>query len=377
MAAVRIGGVLLFALFACSAGLAQDRPARTGGDAGNCGIPASTSDGWQIAPAAGVGFDPALLCQWVEHRLTTPADNVHAVIVVRHGSLVFERYFSGADDSVGKGALGEVVYDRTMQHDMRSISKSVTSLLFGIALEQKKIASLDQPVFDFFPEYADLRTPEKDRITLRHLLTMSTGLAWEEALPFADPKNDETLMTRARDPYRYVLERPLASAPGTKYNYCGGATALLGAILTKKTGQKLDDFARVNLFEPLGIADFEWVKLANGDPAAWAGLRLKPRDLAKIGQLVLNRGRWNGRQIVPAAYVDESTKPQLVGADYVYLYGYQWWLGRSVATGLSIGWLVSAWAGSACSWFRHSISSLSRQQACIRADSKIGRRWKS
>jgi len=257
MATVRIGGVLLLALFACSASLAQNQQSMTGSQNGNCGVPAIASDGWKIAPPVSVGFDAALLCQWVEHRLATPADNVHAVVVVRHGSLVFERYFSGIDDRVGMGAVGEVAFDRTIQHDIRSISKSVTSLLFGIALEQKKIENLDQPVFDFFPEYADLRTPEKDRITLRHLLTMSTGLAWEEALAFADPKNDESQMARASDPYRYVLERPLATAPGTKYNYSGGATALLGAILTKKTGQKLDDFARANLFDPLGIADFE------------------------------------------------------------------------------------------------------------------------
>ncbi|HMI97192.1 MAG TPA: serine hydrolase [Micropepsaceae bacterium] len=309
-----------------------------------CGTPLAADDGWKLATPESVGFDPRSLCQWTEHRIATPRENIHAVVVARHGAIVFERYFTGDDERLGR-PLGQVAYDRTMAHDMRSISKSVTSLLVGIALDQKKIASLDQPVFDFFPEYGDLRTPEKERIKLRDLLTMSAGFAWDETLtPYTDPNNSEIRMNRAVDPYRYIFSQSIVAVPGAKYNYSGGSAALLGAIIRKTTGQTIDDFARAVLFGPLGITDFEWVKLPNGDPVADAGLRLKPRDLAKIGQLVLAHGIWNGRQVVPRTYVDESTAPQIQGAG-TFFYGYQWWLGRSLVGAREVDWAAGVGLG--------------------------------
>jgi CubicO group peptidase (beta-lactamase class C family) len=128
------GGILTIAVMACFvSGPAQSQPAA------NCGVPIADQDEWKIAPPQSVGFDPSRLCQWVEHRVTTPIENIHAVLVVRHGELVFERYFTGDDERFGR-PLGQVAYDRTKPHDMRSISKTVTSLLLGIALEQKKVA---------------------------------------------------------------------------------------------------------------------------------------------------------------------------------------------------------------------------------------------
>jgi CubicO group peptidase (beta-lactamase class C family) len=258
--------------------------------------------------------------------------------------LVFEQYFTG-DDAHGDRPLGQVTYDRTMLHDLRSVSKTVTSLLVGIALAQQKLASLDQPIFDFFPAYADLRTPDKARITLRHLLTMSTGLEWEETrTPYTDPNNSAIRMRRLDDPYRYVLAEPVVTPPGAKYNYSSGSTELLGAILHKATGQRLDALARTVLFEPLGITEFDWVKLPNGEPVAAAGLRLKPRDVAKIGQLVLAHGQWQGRQIVPRDYLDETTAPQIQGAG-AYFYGYQMWVGRSLVHKREIDWAAGLGLG--------------------------------
>ena len=194
-------GILVLTLMAYAASLAQDARQTPA----TCGAPVATADGWSIATPADVGFDPAALCQWSERRLATPRDNIHALLVVRHGHLVFEQYFTGDDERYGR-PLGQVTYDQTMLHDLRSVSKTVTSLLVGIALGQQQLASLDQPLFDFFPEYADLRTPDKTRITLRHLLTMSMGLDWDETrTPYTDPNNSERRMNRADDPYRYVL----------------------------------------------------------------------------------------------------------------------------------------------------------------------------
>jgi len=164
-------GILVLTLLAYSSSLAQDAQHTPA----HCGAPVATEDGWSIATPDEVGFDPAALCQWSERRIATPRDNIHALLVVRHGKLVFEQYFTG-DDERGGRPVGQVTYDPTRLHDLRSVSKTVTALLVGIALAQKQLASLDQPIFDFLPEYADLRTPDKARITLRHLLTMSTGL---------------------------------------------------------------------------------------------------------------------------------------------------------------------------------------------------------
>ena len=326
-------GILVLTLMAYASSLAQDArqtPAP-------CGAPVATEDGWSIATPDEVGVDPAALCQWSERRIATPRDNIHALLVVRQGKLVFEQYFTGDDERWGR-PLGQVTYDRTMLHDLRSVSKTVTALLVGIALAQQQLASLDQPLFDFLPAYADLRTPDKARLTLRHLLTMSTGLDWDETrTPYTDPNNSAIRMMRSDDPYRYVLSEPVVTPPGAKYTYSSGATELLGAILHKATGQRLDEFARAVLFEPLGITAFDWMKLPNGESAAASGLRLKPRDVAKIGHLVLAHGFWQGRQIVPRDYLDEATAPQIQGAG-AYFYGYQMWVGRSLVHKREIDW---------------------------------------
>jgi len=304
----------------------------------------ATDDGWRIAPPDAVGFDPAALCQWAERRLATPRDNIHAILVVRHGHLVFEQYFTG-DDERGGRPLGQVPYDRTKLHDLRSVSKTVTALLVGIALGQQQLASLEQPIFDFLPAYADLRAPDKARITLRHLLTMSAGLAWDETItPYTDPNNSAIRMSRAVDAYRYVLSEPVVTPPGAKYTYSSGATELLGAVLHQATGQRLDELARTVLFAPLGIDEFEWLRNADGTTAASWGLRLRPRDMAKLGQLVLAHGLWQGRQLVPRAYLDDATAPQIQGAG-PYFYGYQMWLGRSLVHQRELAWAAGVGLG--------------------------------
>jgi CubicO group peptidase (beta-lactamase class C family) len=303
-----------------------------------CDTPAKMEDGWSVSRPEEQGLDPALICA-IGPRLDAWKDaNVHAVVVARHGVLVYERYFAGEDQNWGK-PLGRVTYNADMVHDLRSVTKSLTSLVVGIAVDRGWIKDLDAPVLSFFPEYGDLHSPEKDRITLRHLLMMSTGLAWDESTPYSDPQNSETQLYQAADPYRYVLERPIANPPGEIFNYITGAPSVLGAVLCKVTGKPLDQLEKEVLFEPLGIADAEWTHFDNGDPMAGGGLRLRPRDLAKIGQLVLARGAWNGRQIVSAAWIEQSTAPRL-NAYSMYFYGYQWWLGRSLVNGRQVDWVA-------------------------------------
>ena len=215
-------------------------------------------------------------------------------------TLVYEQYAAGQDQN-GLEPAKHATFDATTKHNGNSMTKSVTSLLVGVALERGWIKALDTPVLDYFPEYADLLTPQKSMITLYHLLTMSDGLEWFE---FKKPFDSHGKMRGANDAYRYVLERPIITPQGHTYNYNSGATELIGAVLRKVSGKSLDTLARDELFGPLSIEDVEWIRrLPDGQPQASAALRARPRDWAKLGQLVLNRGVWNGRQIVPSAWI--------------------------------------------------------------------------
>ena len=313
-----------------------------------CGAAPQQLDDWETASPEDVGLDAAALCKITQElaaqgRAAARPDrrNVHAVLVVRHGKLVFEAYAAGKDENWGE-PLGVVAHDAATKHDVMSISKSVVSLLFGIALERKLIAGTDVPVMSFFPEYAELKTPKWDKILLRHLLTMAPGYDWNEDTPWMDPYNTVRAMSEAADPYRYILGREVLYEPDARWQYNSGATALLGAVLKKATGKPLDQFAKEALFDPLHIEDFEWSGMINGEPAAFGGLRLRPRDTAKIGQLVLNGGTWQGQRVVPEDWVKQSTKPRFDTSWGGMRYGYQWWLGTSpFGAGRTVDWIAA------------------------------------
>ena len=254
---------------------------------------------------------------------------VHSVIVMRGAETVAEWYFEGQDEVRGR-SLGVVTFGPETLHDVRSVTKSVVALLVGVAVQDGSIKSLDTPVLDYFPEYADLQTPDLRRITLRHLLTMGSGLHWdEETYGYDDPRNSESGMDAARDPYRFVLSQPIEAAPGSRFKYSGGDVALMAAVLARATKTPLDAYAQAKLFRPLGIAKVEWQRDAKGTPYAASGLRMRPRDMAKVGRMMLQDGRWEGRPVVPAAWVRTSIQPHAqvqpdpkCGGQY----GYFWWL---------------------------------------------------
>ncbi|TYL98405.1 serine hydrolase [Bradyrhizobium rifense] len=312
-----------------------------------CGSPSSIDDGWTTASPDSVGIDGAQLCG-IAARLAQRATSVHSVVVARHGKLVFEQYIPGYDEPWGQPD-GQQVFSATTKHDLRSASKSVVSLLVGIAIDRKLIAGVDEPVLKFFPDHQALKQAGWDAITLRHLLTMSSGMQWDEARAWTDPKNDEPHLTFEADPIGYVLARPIAAPPDTLWTYNGGGTELLGNILERVSGKPLETFAREALFQSLGITDVEWKAYKNGKIAAASGLRLRPRDAAKIGQLVLDRGQWNGQQIVSADWIAQSTTPRFQAIGFfgsTQFYGYQWWMGRSLAGNREIKWVAAfGWGG--------------------------------
>lgn len=299
--------------------------------AGGYERPATLNDGWQTTSADSLGVDSAALGKLTATIRRWPELGVHAILIERAGHLIYEAYFDGFDERWGQ-PLGRVAMTSTTKHDLRSVTKSVVSALTGIALRSGAITALDQPVVQWFPEYPELNTPERRRVTLAHVLSMTSGLRWDEDIPYTDPRNDEIRMTRDSEPLRYALSPPFALEPGADFNYNGGLTQVMAAVIERATKTPIEDYARTHLFEPLGVADVEWLGDLAGMPAAASGLRLRPRDLAKFGSLYLHGGRWGGKQVLPEEWVALSTRRQFgfkprTGADArgEFGYAYFWW----------------------------------------------------
>jgi CubicO group peptidase (beta-lactamase class C family) len=292
------------------------------------GLPAQ----WQTATLAQSGLSPDLGQRLSDTFSDGDYAGLHALLVVRHGKLAFEHYFDGPDESWGH-PLDSPHHGPELLHDVRSVTKSVVSLLYGIALADGAVPKTTTRLFDALPDYADLAGDRlRAAMTVGHALSMRLGLAWSEDMTYTDPHNGERQMEAADDRYRYILSRPMADAPGRSWTYCGGATALLGHLIERGTGQRLEAFAQERLFGPLGIHDLAWINGSDGRAAASSGLRLKPRDLARLGRLILDRGQCQGRRLVPPGWLAVSFKPRAF-VESGLRYGYQWWLGKLIATG--------------------------------------------
>jgi CubicO group peptidase (beta-lactamase class C family) len=302
----------------------------------SCPAPADLQDGWKTAAPAAEGLDPKVICAIGPTLENITEADPNGVVVVRHGVLVFEYYFVGGTSD--------------LLHGLQSVTKSVVSLLVGIAFDRRWLTNINASALSFFPEYTDFRTPDKDQITLRDLLTMTSGLKWPEMeVSYTNPANIYGRMALAPDPYRFVLIQPFVAPPGMVWNYNSGGVELLGEILMKVFSQPIDRFAKQALLDPLGIRDWDWARLPNGKFGAAGGLYLRPRDLGKIGQLVLNHGAWHGHQIVSAKWTEEMTSRQQPLLDFAELhansYGYLWWLGRSTVGGRDINWVAGVGFG--------------------------------
>ncbi len=243
----------------------------------------------------------------------TQGDPVDSVLIVRDGRLVLDACF--------------YPFRSGLRHELRSVTKSVTSMLVGIAIGEGAIPGVEKPVLAFFPERTVSNLDERKRaIRLEHLLTMSSGLDWEEVkIPYWAPQNSFTRMAHSKDPVQFFLDSPMSVDPGTRFSYNTGSSHLLSAIVQKATRGSTLDFAKSHLFGPLGISDVSWSADAQGVSFGGFGLQMEPRDLAKLGELYRNGGAWEGRQIVSAAWVRESVKPRSVVSESLR-YGYQWWL---------------------------------------------------
>lgn len=233
---------------------------------------------------------------------------VDSVLIVKNGNLVAEKYFG--------------TYNRDTTHQIYSNTKSITSTLVGIACDKGKI-KLDDKVVEFFPDKKfDNNDAVKDSITVKDLLTMTSGIQWPYGI------TDALLEMRESDSWvDFVMNRPMDTEPGTVFSYNTGGMEVISAILNKVNGVTEEEFAQQYLFGPLGITDYKWPKTPEGYSMGGVGLEMKPRDMAKIGQLMLQNGVWDGQQIVSADWVKEATAAKISetiipGAGY----GYNWWI---------------------------------------------------
>lgn len=272
-----------------------------------------------------VGLDRKIIEVLVDSIESGYYTNRHSLLIYKDHKLVLEEYFSGKDEEWAKD-LGIVEFNDSTLHDLRSISKSVVSAALGIAIEQGLIKSVDQKIFDFFPQYKQFNNEGRQNITIKHLLTMTSGLQWNEEVPYDNPENSEAKMIQSEDGIAYVLSQKIMTEPGTVYQYNGGATEVLAAIIARVSGLNIHDFSREYLFIPMGITQTQWViSPATNTPAAASGLRLTPIDILKFGILYLNGGIWEDRQLVPKQWIEDSffpwvERPQNGG------YGYQFWI---------------------------------------------------
>jgi CubicO group peptidase (beta-lactamase class C family) len=268
---------------------------------------------------------------------------IHGVLIVHQGRLVLEEYFPGYEFHGGRK-------DFTAEdpHNLASVTKSLTSLCVGIAIDKGFIRGVDQPFLDF---YTDVPVPDREAkrgITLRHLLTMTAGLAWDETThPYTDPRNDVVRLYASPDPLGFILGVTPAVPPGSRWVYSGAYPNLLGDIIHRASGLLLDAFADTYLYGPLGITDASWITLGKGFIYASGDARLRPRDMAKIGMLVLNRGTWNGVRIVSEGWLEQSMQGS-ARADETTRYGFLWWLPillEPAARDIGPVYMANGWGG--------------------------------
>ena len=301
--------------------------------------------GWAKSTPASVGLDEkpfTELDSLFARRKAWP----DAFAVFRCGTEVFERTYPRdfgtmyANEAKTRGPLNAHLtgwynyfdpawhpyFHGTDLHTMQSVTKTVSSVIMGIAITRGDFkAGLDTPLLKYFDVVKVKNVDErKRRITLRHVLTMSTGLDWNENVPYDDPKNDSSLMEAADDWVQYVIDRPMAQEPGKVFNYSSGGSELLAYVFQQETGQDIERYGEKYLFTPLGMDHF-WKRTPLGLPDTEGGLFLSITDLAKIGYLYLQDGMLEGKQIVSKDWVKQSLAPS-IAADEGYKYGYQWWL---------------------------------------------------
>jgi len=269
------------------------------------------TQGWEEATPEFQGFSSQKLAEALNAIKKKDMD-IHSLMIVRNGSVILDAYF--------------YPYDGSIYHDVASVTKSVMTTLIGIAADQGKL-SLDDPILSFFPDRTIAnKDSNKERITVRHLVSNSSGFKFDEK----DDAATISAMTESDDWIQHVLDLPVIHKPGTHFAYFSPGMHLLSAILQQATGMTALEFADANLFKPLGINKVYWPSNSQGYTIGYGDLCLFPADMAKIGFLFLHQGKWEDKQIVSSDWVNEATRKHFsTGLDYEDDYGYGWWISSS------------------------------------------------
>jgi CubicO group peptidase (beta-lactamase class C family) len=314
-------------------------------------VPEQIGDGWQTASLVDVGINPVMINKMFSSidpgnkrgiRYSQPKDSslfqdIHSILIVKDGCLVFEEYFYH--------------YYQGNRHTLASVTKSITSLLVGLAIDQGYLSGVDEKILDYFPEYLPLQQSDErvESITIEDLLTMRHGWECDEWDPASITYRMKDFDLKHPDLIEATLELPIETDPGTHFSYCTPSTVVLGGVLQKAIGMKIAKYARENLFNPLDIKTATWISAAGGWTQTGAGMEMLPRDMAKIGLLVLQNGNWNGKQIISENWIQLSTQEHVSlepdQPSWGRGYGYLWRLGdvRIIGTPVQSIYGIGGW----------------------------------
>jgi len=304
---------------------------------------------WSLTTPPEAGLDAKALAAFDADIAEGKYGYIDSMLVIRHGKIAYERYYGHDYEEIyneeartpGPLVVGSLTgpynyfnpwwhpyYQDSMLHTMQSVTKSVTSLVIGIAAGHNEFPDLDTSVLDFFAPGSVANVDDrKRRMTIRHLLTMTTGLDWNEDLPYTDPDNTWSALQDTSDWVQFTIDRPMSEEPGKVFQYNSGATLILGKVFYQATGIDLEEYAVEHLFRPLGIDDYFWKRTPRGLVDTQEGLYISTRGIAKIAYLVLECGRWDDEQVVPGDWIRDSVAPFVpVNEDGSWEYGYKWWL---------------------------------------------------
>jgi CubicO group peptidase (beta-lactamase class C family) len=309
-------------------------------------VPPQTSDGWATGHLDDHGFDMAKISDMMQSIVGGQFEGIDSVVIVRDNTLLlyssFRRELDEFDGWINNTSLP--------RHILHSTSKSVTSALVGIAIDQGYIASIQEPFYDFFNygSYANWDARKSD-MTLEDALTMRLGIVWDEwSVPYGEPGNDlHELTSRHSDFAKALLDLPMEGDPGTTYAYNTAASITIGQALENAVGVPMAEFANTHLFRPMQIMTAEWGRTPTGLPNGGSGLFLEPRDMAKFGQIFIGDGEWNGQQIISSEWIETSTQRHVsLSWNRTSGYGYQWWIDDFVFDGQPVdSWSTRGYGG--------------------------------
>lgn len=295
-------------------------------------VPKKLNDGWEVSSLAAEGIANEALDE--VSRLIRDRDSyeyVLSMLIIKNGKLVHEVY--------------SPYCQRNTLHWMASITKTVTSTLIGIAIDRGFIESVDARLHELLPQFADdFKDPLKRTIALKHILTMTSGLEWNERVSYNNPQNSEWQMVEEEDWMSYVASRPVKDKPGTTFNYNTGGLHLLSAVIKNATGLYAHEFAEKHFLHPMGIYAYQWNKDPMGYPCTGGtdgGLGLRTRDIAKFGWLFLKDGKWKGERIISEKWVREAPHIQISPEAKRTRYGFNWMTGTRVSKGKRFEYVAS------------------------------------